>query len=260
MASANANIQVGRLRKQIQKPVGYLARSLLIDMGENLQSLCVVGSALTEDYHPKFSDINTIVVVRQRSHQLLQQLAGHGRKLGRMKLRAPLLMTQEYIQRSVDVFGVELLDFQFNHVVVYGTDPVGELNFQKEDVRLQCERQLKGALIKLRQGYIQALGKSKIVAAVLQDCVKELSVLLRALLWLADIERDKEGMGNLKKCAQEYKFDGKVISYLLELQLAHRRCPADQVEYLFEQVYQTIDHLSRQVDMIENMKTSETDK
>jgi len=256
MASKNANIQVGRLRKQIQKPVGFLAQSLLKDLGDNLQSLCVVGSALTEDYHPKLSDINTVVLVRQRSHQLLQQLAGHGRKMGRMKLRAPLLMTQEYIHRSVDVFGVELLDFQFNHVVVYGTDPFGELDFKKEDVRLQCERQLKGALIKLRQGYIQALGKQKLVATLLQGCVKEFSVLLRALLWLADIERDKEGMGNIKKCAQEYSFDGKVMSYLLELQLQHRPCPTDQVEYLFEQVYQTIDHLSRKIDKIENLKTN----
>jgi len=243
-------IFVTQLREEIRPAVGFLARALMTDLGDNLLSLCVVGSALTEDFHPKRSDINTVLVVQRRSQQLLRTLAGYGRKMGKMKIRAPLLMTTEYIEQSLDVFGVELLDFQFNHVVVYGRDPFGELTLQKENVRLQCERQLKAALIRLRQGYIQVLGKPKYVTNLLMECVKELSVLLRALLWLSEIERDHQVLPNLKKAAQQFRFDRKVITHLMELQLQHSRPPADQIEFLFENVYQAIDHIARCVDQL----------
>ncbi len=239
---------ISLLREEVQAPTLFLLTRLQEDLGDNLSSLCVVGSALTGDFHPKYSDINTVLVVRRRSHQLLQQLAGYGKSMGKRKLRAPLLMTMEYIEQSLDVFGVELLDFQFNHVVVYGQDPFGELTFRKENVRLQCERQLKAALIRLRQGYIQALGKPKYVANLLMECVKELLVLLRALLWLGEIERDHQVLPNLKKAAQQFRFDSKVIAHLMELQLQHSRPPADQIEFFFENVYQTIDHIAHRVD------------
>jgi len=245
-----STMSITKLREEIRPAVGFLARSLLTDLSDNLLSLCVVGSALTDDFHPKHSDINTVLVVQKRSQQLLRTLAGYGRKMGKMKIRAPLLMTTEYIEQSLDVFGVELLDFQFNHIVVYGRDPFGELTFQKENVRLQCERQLKAALIRLRQGYIQAMGKPKFVANLLMECVKELSVLLRALLWLSEIKRDHQVLANLKKAAQEFQFDGKVIAHLMELKLQHSRPPADQVEFFFENVYQTVDHIARRADQL----------
>jgi len=239
---------ISLLREEVQAPTLFLLTQLQKDLDDNLLSLCVVGSALTDDFHPKYSDINTVLVVQRRSHQLLKQLAGYGKSMGKRKLRAPLLMTMEYIEQSLDVFGVELLDFQFNHVVVYGRDPFGELTFRKENIRLQCERQLKAALIRLRQGYIQALGKPKYVSNLLMECVKELLVLLRALLWLSEIERDHQVLPNLKKAAQQFRFDGKVIAHLMELQLQHSRPPADQIEFFFENVYQTIDHIAHGVD------------
>ena len=236
------------LREEVRTPVAFLLSRLREDLGENLSSLSVVGSALTGDFHPKHSDINTVLVVGRRSHDLLKQLAGYGKAMGRRRLRAPLLMTAEYIERSTDVFGVELLDFQLNHVVVYGTDPFVELSFRKEDVRLQCERQFKSALIKLRQGYVRGLGKPKIVSGLLMACIAELAVLLRAMLWLNDIDRPREALATLVAAARTFEFDDQTVRRVMTLKLAHTRPAADEVESLFEGVYHVIDHLGRTVD------------
>jgi len=236
------------LREEIRSPVRLLLTRLREDLDDNLLSLCVVGSALTSDFHPKYSDINTVLVVRRRSRHLLQVLAGYGKNMGKRKLRAPLLMTPEYIQRSVDVFGVEFLDFQLNHALVYGSDPFTGLSFRKEDVRLQCERQFKAALIKLRQGYISALGKPKIVAGLLFECVSELAVMLRAMLWLTDTDRPREALATLETAAEKFEFDPQKISPVMQLKQQHVRPRADQVETIFENVYETIDHLARKVD------------
>ena len=242
---------ISLLREEVQAPVRFLLTQLQEDLDDDLLSLCVVGSTLTGDFHTKYSDINTVLVVRRRSHQLLQLLAGYGKSMGKQKLRAPLLMTSEYIQQSLDVFGVEFLDFQLNHALIYGTDPFTELSFHKQDIRLQCERQFKAALIKLRQGYISALGRPKIIAGLLLECVSELAVLLRALLWLTDTDRPCEGLATLEIAAQKFDFDFQKISPIMNLKQQHARPQADQVETIFENIYQVIDHLAQKVDQIE---------
>ncbi|HDZ20621.1 hypothetical protein LCGC14_0692530 [marine sediment metagenome] len=240
--------RLAELRELVRPPVQFLLTRLQKDLGDNLLSLCVVGSALTGDFHPKFSDINTVVVVGRRSHQLLEQLAACGRSMGKRRLRAPLMMTREYIEQSLDVFGVEFLDFQLNHAAVYGPDPFAELSFRKRDVRLQCERQFKAALIKLRQGYISALGKPKAVGGLLLECAGELAVLLRALLWLTDTDRPREALPTLAAAAEKFEFDPAKVAPLMTHRRQRTRPDAGEVDGLFEDIYQVIDHLGRTVD------------
>ncbi|MFW6153913.1 MAG: hypothetical protein ACOC95_01735 [Planctomycetota bacterium] len=238
------------LREEVRPAVGRLVERVRADIGDERVSLTVVGSAVTEDFHPKYSDINTVLVVKRRSHELLELLAGYGRRLGKLKLRAPLLMTPEYIDRSLDVFGVEFLDFQLNHVVVDGPDPFADLKIGGGDVRLQCERELKGALISLRQGYIRALGKPKLVAGLLVDCAGDLAPLMRAMLWLTGAERPRSATATVTAAAEAFEFTPDGVMTLMEAKRRHERPPTDQVAALFETVYRVVDHLGRKVDQI----------
>jgi len=170
--------------------------------------------------------------------------------MGKQKLRAPLLMTREYIEQSLDVFGVEFLDFQLNHVTVFGPDPFTDLKFRKEDVRLQCERELKSALIKLRQGYIQSLGKPKLVGQLLISCVSELVFLLRGILWLQDTERPTKLLPTLNIASENLKFDADSIKSLLILKQQHNLPDSDSIENMFESLYTSIDQLARKVDQM----------
>lgn len=238
------------VRQEAQSAVRFLAQRLATDVGENLVSLSVVGSALTGDFHPRRSDINTVAVVGRRNQALLRQLAGYGSRMGKLRLQAPLLMTKEYIQQSLDVFGVEFLDFQLNHATVYGADPFTELTFKKEDVRLQCERELKSALIKLRQGYIRGLGKVKIVGQLLIGCFGELLALWRAELWLAGEQRPKEAAETLETAAEKFGFKTDGLKELLACKKEHSQLPADRVEGLFEELHELVDLMATRVNQI----------
>jgi len=251
MDNSEMKIDVLKLTETIRSPVQNLANRLREDLGDNLLSLCVVGSALTADFNPKYSDINTVLLVRRRNHELLQLLAKYGPQMGRQRLRAPVLLTEEYIQRSLDVFGVEFLDFQLNHAVVLGPDPFSNLAVNKSDVRLQCERQLKSALIQLRQGYIRSLGKSKLVGQLLLACITELTAVMRALLWCRDQDRPREIIPAMEKTSKHFGFDAESIRPLFEAKRSHTVIPREQNESLFEHLYQIIDHLSRQVDQMQ---------
>ena len=246
--TSEMQIDVGRLSEAVRPAVEKFAERLGADLGEVLESLTVVGSALTDDFHPKYSDINTVLVVRRRSHALLQQIAGYGATLGKQKLRAPLLMTPEYLRSSLDVFGVELLDFQLNHATVIGPDPLAQLVFKKSDVRLQCERELKAALIQLRQGYVQTLGKPKLVGALLSAGVGSLLPLLRALLWLEGVDRPNRALATVTAAGDVFKIESAPLAKLIAHKQQHTTVPSEEVEALFENLYLAVDGLSRRVD------------
>jgi hypothetical protein len=168
--------------------------------------------------------------------------------MSRKKISPPLLMTKSYIERSQDVFGVEFLDFQLAHKTIMGDDPFASLAFDKKDVRLQCERELKAMLIRLRQGYIAAAANKKLVRDVLISTVKGLAPLLRAMLWLKDIERTARAEQTFDKAAGEFSIDKNPLITALKWRHEKIRLSEAEMENGFESVYSLVEQLAGIVD------------
>lgn len=147
MVEAHSAPRWDGIREMIRDPLATLVQQLQTRLGENLRGVIVVGSALTDDFQPNASDINTVVLLNRHDVGTLNAVASLGRSLSRRRLSAPLLMTSFHIERSRDVFGVEFLDFQRTHETILGEDPFAAIHVEKSDVRLQCERELKAMLV-----------------------------------------------------------------------------------------------------------------
>jgi predicted nucleotidyltransferase len=130
----------------------------------NIHSMYLVGSVLTADYIEKVSDINSVIVLKNMDMKFLDILAPLGKKYRKKRISAPLLMTPGYIKESLDVFPVEFLNFQLIHQTLLGEDILADLNIDRGDLKRQCERELKGKLIWLRQGYISSMGDRRLLA------------------------------------------------------------------------------------------------
>ncbi len=251
MADNKDNLRLDILPAQIRQPLVFFAERLRTDLGDNLQSITVVGSSLTQDYSPGQSDINTVLVVEEFSLGCLESIAGLAKPMSKKNISVPLLMTPAYIERSLDVFGVEFLDFQLIHRTILGSDPFAVLSFEKRDVRLQCERELKAMLIRLRQGYIAAAATKKLVRDVIIAAAKAMAPLLRAMLWLRDIDRPAETEHTLKKAADEFSVRMDPIITAGNWRHEKVRLKDTEVKDVFETVYATIDQIAAAVDKLE---------
>lgn len=248
----NKNVlELESLRDEIQKPVKDFAGRLIADMPDNLQSITLVGSSLTEDFRPGKSDINSVLVLGKRTLESLNVIANLAKPMSRKKISAPLLMTPSYIERSLDVFGIEFLDFQQTHKTIFGDDPFASLRFEKKDVRLQCERELKAMLIRLRQGYIASAANKKLVRDILISAAKQLVPLLRAMLWLKDVNRPDGAEAALNKAAVEHSINMNSLITVSKWRYEKLRLSKAEMEDIFESVYTTIDQLAVIVDRIE---------
>jgi hypothetical protein len=260
MAESKNNLKLDSLRQEIRDSLKDFAEELIGKLGDNLQSVTVVGSSLTQDYRPPSSavallrrtggqsDINTVLVLDKLKVSSLDTIAGMAKGMSRKKISAPLLMTQVYIERSLDVFGVEFLDFQLTHQTILGSDPFAPLGPAKRDVRLQCERELKAMLIRLRQGYIAAAANRKLVRDILISTIKGLAPLLRAMLWLKDIDRPAETEPTFQKAGAELSIGIDPLMSVAKWQYERSKPDAIQVRNIFESVYSIVEKLAIIVD------------
>jgi len=251
MSQDKTNLELQRLNVQIRDCVKDFANKLMTDLGDSLQSITVVGSSLTDDFAAGQSDINTVIVLGEQKLNSLNRIAAMAKPMSKKKISPPLLMTPSYIERSLDVFGVEFLDFQLTHQTVLGEDPFAALAFDKKDVRLQCERELKAMLIMLRQGYIAAAANRKLVRDILISTARGLAPLLRAMLWLKDVDRAPGSEATFLKAAGEFSIKTDSLATAGKWRREKIRLSETETENAFESIYATIEQLADIVDELE---------
>jgi hypothetical protein len=146
-------------------------------------SIILYGSAATEEYQVKKSDINLLVVLPDESMENLDAAQKLVSRWNRQKI-LPLFMNRAYITNSLDSFPIEFLNMQSVYRVLTGEDVLASLPIQKKDLRLQCERELKGKLMQLRQGFIQSGGRKKRLERLINQSVVTFVAIFRGLLYL----------------------------------------------------------------------------
>jgi hypothetical protein len=110
---------------------------------DNIHSITITGSALTDDFDLEKSDVNSVLVLHKMDLGFLELLASLGKTYGKKGISAPLIMTPEYIMHSLDVFPIEFLNIKLLHDTLFGEDLFQHLAIDRKDLRLQCERELK---------------------------------------------------------------------------------------------------------------------
>jgi hypothetical protein len=152
--------------------------------GADLLAIFLYGSTAAGEHVPGRSDINVTVVLRRLTPALLRKVASHVRRWHRQGFATPLFFDPETLNDSLDAFPIEFLDMQERHRTLLGPDPFAGLHIERHNLRLQCEQELRGKLMKLRQSYIESADSPGDLERILSVAVSSIAVLVRALLRL----------------------------------------------------------------------------
>lgn len=194
-------LKLDRIAEPMREAIRRYAGLLRELAGDNARSLTLFGAIAAGTFDASRHTVRNVLLLERVDLNMLRRLAEQGVKIGKDRIRAPLIMTDAYIGASLDTFPLEFIEIQQMHVTVFGGDPFGDLKFADEHVRLQCERESKSLLIGLRQGLLAAAGREKALEAVEQDVSDALLRTLRGMLWLkgqkeargaADVVREVE--------------------------------------------------------------------
>jgi hypothetical protein len=179
---------VAALPANTQPAFTELAGLLRDVLGEDLLSFTAFGGWLHDDPLCVGTPARSVAVVSRFDIPALDQLGTRGVRLGQRGVSAPLIMTPAYIDASRDVFPLELLEIKQLHATIVGDDAFAALTFEKPDVRLQCERELKSELIQLRQGVIAVGGRHERLGEIARNGAERTTRVLRGILLLKDAD------------------------------------------------------------------------
>lgn len=164
--------------------VGPFARTVHELAGDNLLGLTLFGAVLTDDYDANVHNIASVVLLKKVDLNFVRRLATRGIQLGRQHVSAPLIMTPAYVRDSLDAFPLELIEIHQKHAAIFGENPFADISPAPEHVRLQCERELKRILLRIRQGLLAAAGREDTLTDLLADVGQHVLRTLRGILWL----------------------------------------------------------------------------
>jgi predicted nucleotidyltransferase len=239
------------LRTAIKDRYQPFLEVLLEDHKDKIHSVYIVGSALTRDFEPKISDINSVIVLHEMDLKFLELLAPLGKKYGKKRISAPLIMTPAYIDNSRDVFPIEFLNIKLLHHIVFGQDIFKDLDIDRSDLRHQCERELKVKLIGLRQGYISTAGDQKILARGFADSLAGYMPLFKTIIVLLGRETPQNNQEILSVLTDITGVRTDAFKQVLALKKRQTKPTIEKLNIVFEDYYEVIEKLGEIIDALD---------
>jgi predicted nucleotidyltransferase len=207
--------------------------------GDSIISIFIYGSAASGDYVTGSSDINSAIVFKQIGMTELKQSLRMVNKGIRHRINTPLFLTKKHIMTSLDTFPIEFLEMKENHIVVYGEDVLAGINVDSANIRFVCEEQIKGKLIRIRQGYLEIGLRKKGIEALIKESFTSLFPAFRGLLRLKGVTPLKTKKENIKALGDVFGIDTTILFAILADQRNDGRISGQDLESaLFKYVEQ----------------------
>jgi hypothetical protein len=152
--------------------------------GRDVEAIILYGSVARGEYIAGKSDINFLVTLTPVGMAKLRQVVEITAKWRPRGVQIPRVLTRDYIHASLDSFPAEFLDMKLHHRLIFGANPLVDLPISPQNLRLQLERELKGSLLHLREGWLGTGHDREALHNLLLRTIPTFAALFEAFLFL----------------------------------------------------------------------------
>jgi hypothetical protein len=228
-----------------------LVRDLQRVFQARLRSIVAYGSGLEGLDEP----LTCLALVDSVEMADLEQCAALSPRWAKHRVATPLILPQREFARSLDAFPLEYGEIIRAHQLVFGADPFEGAAIPHEDLRRACETQIKGHLLHLREGFIEAGGDPVRVGELVTASAAAFAALLRNVARLTGHDgtpRLRSGQaadrGSVTlEGAKAADLSPSVVADILSLERAAKVPTADAAR-LFPDYLATVEQLAARVD------------
>ncbi len=218
--------------------------------GKHLITIILYGSAARGEYINKQSDINFLIALSEQGIKNLRNALPIIPKWKKKNVSTPLMLTSNYIQSALDSFPIEFLTMKQGYRVVYGEDILAGIEIQTTHLRLQCEREMRGKLLYLREGFLNTNGKPAQLKRLISLSLPAFSSIFSALLHLKKEDSSGSKRDIFMKTAAVFNLDSKIFETLLELKDKKSKLKKEQLYDLMEHYIEQIAKLTDITDQL----------
>jgi hypothetical protein len=173
------------------------------------------GSAARGQYLPGWSDINVLLIADRLTSAALREARGALTRWRASAEALPLLFGKEEWLRSADAYPLEIAEMRTGYQVLRGTDPLSQMTVRPADLRAALEREFRGKLMRLRQGYALFPPESDELTEFLRSSASSVLLLCRGLLVLTGDPLPAEPAAVILAAGQRAGFSPDAIARIL---------------------------------------------
>jgi predicted nucleotidyltransferase len=196
--------------------------------GSDLVSIILYGSGARGEYIPKKSDINFLVVLSEEGIDRLDRAFKLVAKWHKRMVATPLLLSRSHIASSLDSFPIEFLNLKACYQVVCGEDVLKDLTIAREDIRLQCERDLKGKIIQLRKGFLESYGRKRAIEHLIIHSLPAFFSIFQSMVYLKEGGVVCERKGMIEKMETVFGLDKECFLDLTSIREGKQKLKNDE--------------------------------
>jgi hypothetical protein len=219
--------------------------------GAHLISIILFGSGAGEDYIPGKSDINFLITLTDQGIDRLDRALEMIARWRKRNVAIPLFMTRSFFVGSQDAYPIEFLNMKRHYIVVSGEDVLAELAFDRRHIRLQLERELRGKLLHLRNGYLATEGNTRKIRALITLSLTAFISLFSALLYLKNIEIPHGKRDIITAAGKAFGIDDAIFLKCEEIRRKTDRFSHNEMKAVFQAYMKEVSRLCDQIDQME---------
>jgi hypothetical protein len=215
---------------------------------DNLKSVILYGSAATEEFHTKHSDLNLLCIVDRADAKQIEALHEPVKWWIRRGHRPPLVFTLEELRRSADVFTIELLDMKMHHRILMGEGLLAGLSVPMHYHAIQVERELRTDWLRLRQAILAAPKKKNTYLDLMVSSFSAFVALFRHALIAMGEPPASNKRETIDRVAQFAHADPAGFHTILDLREGKRKDKDIDVENTLNRYFALVEAVTNEFD------------
>jgi hypothetical protein len=218
--------------------------------GDGLVSVILYGSGAGKEYRPGKSDLNFLIVLSEEAIDHLDRALKAVSRWRTKGVATPLFMTRPFIASSLDSYPLEFLNMQNGYVLVYGEDVLRDLSFEPCHLRLQCEREIMGKLLLLRERFLETGGRPRRLRDLIAESITALISIFGGLLYLKGRQIPPSRREVVEALAREFPVGAGVFMRCLDIKEGET-VPSSEMQDIFMAYLAEVRRLRGVVDELE---------
>lgn len=235
--------------EQVKKLLGEFSEAMQALYGSDMVSLYRFGEGAAGNNHPGHH-IKLLAVMREITRHQLSTYAGVHAKWLKKGIHAPLMLTEKTLETSTDAFPMEFLEMKESHVLLFGQDVLPSLRISLDNLKRQCEEQVKGKLIHLRQGYMETGGDKGALERLIAASIEPFTEVMRNVLRMKGKDAPVKKDTIISEFCKETGADDGPFMDALMLRRHALKLDKTELDELFERYLKELDSLAEKIDKI----------
>lgn len=203
------------LAPDVAKKIEIYCTEMMEIHQEELISIYAYGDTLEKKSLSPKSRLSLLFIFENITMDILNKSLSPVKKGINNNIVTPLFMTKNNIKTSTDVFPLEFLEIKNNNILLYGSDIMETIEIKTDNIRLQCEQEIKGKIIRLRQTYLEKGDQDKITEAMILDSFGALIPTFKGLVGLKGIKPLKTKEDTIENLCSSFDLNVQIFKDIL---------------------------------------------